>query len=137
MDIIWYRYLFRVVDWSKIVACEVISTSSSAMDIIWAFEYLCVISLLPSFWSLCWNYFDDDQKDLVKTVMILSSTNDRAKFSNMWHDQGKWVTLSKNSIPILLPRFLITSICFVLIQTHNNCISGYRVMKNLPMLKTI
>ena len=53
---------------------------------------------------------------------------------HMWHDQRKWVTCRKFSISIFLHHFLITSKCFILMQ---NPISGYRVMKDLLMLKTV
>ena len=45
--------------------------------------------------------------------------------------------LSKMSISIFLHHFLKTSKCFILMQTQYNWISGYKVMKNLTMLKTI
>ena len=35
----------------------------------------------------------------------------------LWHDQGKWVACQKNSINWFLCHFLITSKCFILMQT--------------------
>ena len=35
----------------------------------------------------------------------------------MWHDQGKWVACRKMSIPCFVRYFLITSQCFILMQT--------------------
>ena len=55
----------------------------------------------------------------------------------MWHGQGEMSRLSKMSISIFLPHFLITSNASFWRKPHYNWISRNRVMKDLTMLKSI
>ena len=58
-------------------------------------------------------------------------------FSHMWHDQGKWVTCRKCQFIFSCTTFSKLQNTSFWWQPHYNWISGYRVMKDLTMLKTI
>ena len=51
----------------------------------------------------------------------------------MWRDQGKWVTCRK--LQFLFSYTTVSKLQNTLCKPHYNWISGFRVMKNLTMLK--
>ena len=57
--------------------------------------------------------------------------------SNMWHDQGEWVTCRKKLFLFSYPTFSNLQNASFWCKPHYNWIFGYGVMKDLTMLKTI
>ena len=55
----------------------------------------------------------------------------------MWHDQGKWVTCRTFQFQFSYITFSNLQNASIWCKPHYNWISGYRVMKDLTMLKTI
>ena len=55
----------------------------------------------------------------------------------MWHDQGKWVTCRKFQFLFSYTTLSSCQHASFWCKLHYNCISGYRVMNDLSMLKTI
>ena len=54
---------------------------------------------------------------------------------NMWHDQGKWVTCRKFQFQLSYITFSKLKNASFWCKPHYNWISGYRVIKDLTMLK--
>ena len=63
--------------------------------------------------------------------------NSNKQVRNMWHDQGKWVTCRKFQFLFSCTTFSNNQYASFWSKPHNNLISGYWVMKNLSLLKTI
>ena len=59
------------------------------------------------------------------------------KINNMWHDQGKWVACRKFQFLFSYTTFSIPKSDSFWCKPHYNWITGYRVMTDLTMLKTI
>ena len=57
--------------------------------------------------------------------------------TKLWHDQGKWVTCRKCQFLFSYTTFSKLQNASFWCKPHHNWVSGYRVMKDLTMLKTI
>ena len=76
-----------------------------------------------------------DSRGVTLLTNACVKTTNKPEIVNRWHDQRKWITCRKISFSIFfLHHFPITHALFGS-KPHNNWISGYRVMKNLSMLK--
>ena len=107
----------------------------------WNQNYSRLIKCCKSIWNYFQNFQTFHRNGLTIRWVTLKKSKDFIITSKtvtyMWHDQGKWVTCRKFQFQFYYTTFSKLENASFWCKPHNNWISGYWVMKDLTMLKTI